>query len=92
MSAPKNAPQRIYLQNGCDDPDCYEPHDAEGVTWCADRIEQCDTAYVRADISDALVEALEPFAKFACDSPHVDEPVCHNCRARAAITKARGHG
>jgi hypothetical protein len=33
-----------------------------------------------------LLEALEPFAKFACDEPND----CFNCRARAAIKKARG--
>ncbi len=33
-----------------------------------------------------LLEALEPFAKFACDEPND----CHNCRALAAIKKARG--
>lgn len=37
-----------------------------------------------------LLEALIPFAKFAFDSPHVDELMCHNCRARAAIAKAEG--
>ncbi len=31
-------------------------------------------------------EALRPFANYACDSPHVDEPICHNCIARAALT------
>ncbi len=33
-----------------------------------------------------LLEALRPFANFACDEP-CD---CHNCRARAAIAKALG--
>ncbi len=33
-----------------------------------------------------LLEALRPFANFACDEP-CD---CHNCRARAAIIKATG--
>jgi hypothetical protein len=37
-----------------------------------------------------MAEALIPFAQYACDSPHVDEPMCHNCRARAALAKARG--
>lgn len=31
-----------------------------------------------------LLEALRPFANFACDVP-CD---CHNCRARAAVAKA----
>ena len=33
-----------------------------------------------------LLEALEPFAKFACDEPCG----CNNCRARAAVAKAKG--
>jgi hypothetical protein len=37
-----------------------------------------------------LYEALEPFASFACDEPHVGEPECNNCKARAALAKARG--
>jgi hypothetical protein len=32
-----------------------------------------------------LLEALEPFAKFACGCGE-----CHNCRALAAVNKARG--
>lgn len=31
-----------------------------------------------------LMTALEPFANFACDEPHVGEPLCHNCLARDA--------
>ncbi len=30
-------------------------------------------------------EALRPFANFACAEPHVDEPECFNCIARAAL-------
>ena len=37
-----------------------------------------------------LYEALLPFARFACDEPHVNEPDCNNCIARAALSKARG--
>ena len=33
-----------------------------------------------------LAAALEPFAKFACDEPCE----CNNCKARAALAKARG--
>lgn len=56
---------------------------------------QMDTAECerRAQLISAaaeMLEALIPFAKFACDSPHVGEPICHNCRARAALAKARG--
>lgn len=50
-----------------------------------------DHVYTQADArliaaAPELLEALEPFAKFACDPP-CD---CHNCKARSAIAKARG--
>ena len=35
--------------------------------------------------ADSMLEALRPFAEYACDEPHVGEPNCHNCAARAAI-------
>jgi hypothetical protein len=55
------APERIYLQDGCDDPDCMEglANGAyQGVTWCTDRIHDNDTQYVRADIHAAEIERL----------------------------------
>lgn len=39
---------------------------------------------------DAAREALKPFANFACDEPHVGEPMCPNCIARAAIAGEKG--
>jgi hypothetical protein len=54
------APQRIWLQDGCDDPDCgnarcQEIHAChEGVTWCSDQIHDNDTAFVRADLYESL--------------------------------------
>lgn len=45
----KDAPTKIYLQI-CDDVDCdlsFEAHD--DVSWCQDKINDCDVAYVRAD-------------------------------------------
>lgn len=50
---------------------------------------KCQFDHLRA-VNAELLEALEPFAKFACDTPHVNEPDCYNCRARAAILRARG--
>ena len=44
-----DAPTKIYLQI-CDDVDCdlsFEAHD--DVSWCQDKINDCDVAYVRAD-------------------------------------------
>lgn len=58
--------------------------------------ENCTTTETVAErdhlraVNAELLEALEPFAKFACDTPHVNEPDCYNCRARTAITRARG--
>lgn len=34
-----------------------------------------------------LLAALKPFAAYACDTPHVNEPPCHNCVAREAIAR-----
>lgn len=34
---------------------------------------------------DRLREALAPFAAFACNEPHGDEPECHNCRAKRLL-------
>ena len=35
-----------------------------------------------------LISALAPFANYACDEPHVNEPKCQNCIARDAINTA----
>lgn len=35
-----------------------------------------------------LLEALDPFAQFACSPP--GECQCHNCRARDIVAKAKG--
>jgi hypothetical protein len=35
---------------------------------------------------DELLEALRPFANYACDEPCK----CHNCQARSVIAKATG--
>lgn len=47
-----------------------------------------DVAAVHVAHTKLLVEALRPFANFAC-SP-AGQCDCHNCRARAAIAKATG--
>jgi hypothetical protein len=44
-----DAPERIYLQV-CDDENCdlsFEAHD--DVSWCQDKINDCDILYVRSD-------------------------------------------
>ena len=46
----KSAPEKIYLV-GCDDSDCelsFREHD--DTTWCADRINDSDVPYIRADL------------------------------------------
>ena len=49
---PKHAPKRIYLQLG---PDTVERGDKfsnyHEVTWCADRINDADIEYIRADVA-----------------------------------------
>lgn len=42
-----------------------------------------------SDLMKRVEEAMEPFAKVACDEPHVDEPVCYNCELRAVLTELR---
>ena len=39
----------------------------------------------------ALMEALEPFARWHCDQPHLGEADCFNCKAHKAITAARSN-
>lgn len=70
MSTETEAPKRLWLQDGCDEPDCAEcGSDYVGVTWCVDRLHDNDTEYVRADLfaalqrkNEALREALEEIA------------------------------
>jgi len=38
-------------------------------------------------LAGELAEALQLFANFACDTPHVGEPECSNCIARTALAK-----
>ena len=54
----KEAPKQIWLQepNDCDDDDWNEWQDV--VTWCADKINDTDIKYVRADRYDALLIVL----------------------------------
>jgi hypothetical protein len=45
---------------------------------------------IRRIENSAFIEALEPFAKFACDIQDGESCDCHNCKARDVITKAKG--
>ncbi len=71
MKIPTDAPKKIFLQH---DPEkTGEPFDeAAEVTWCRDRINETDIAYVRSDVRSAasrnavledVIEALEARAK-----------------------------
>lgn len=48
----------------------------------------CGGFLTREESAADLLEALRPFAKFACNPPC--EGPCNNCRARTAIEKATG--
>ena len=47
---------------------------------------KAELTQARARIKE-LEAALKPFAKFACDEPHVNEPECHNCKAKSALNR-----
>ncbi len=48
MSNEQKPPEKIYLQN---EGDGYDPQDWEGASWCADRIDDTDVEYIRADLA-----------------------------------------
>jgi uncharacterized small protein (DUF1192 family) len=53
------SPERIYLQH--DPEDTGEPfNEAHEVTWCADKINDTDIEYVRADLAAAQPQDSEP--------------------------------
>lgn len=56
MGTTDRAPERIYLQTGCGEPECEDCPDFDEMTWCVDRIHEGDTEYVRADVVAALRE------------------------------------
>lgn len=55
---------------------------------CAGRRELAEEIVRRFNDHRALVEALRPFANFACDEPHEGEPDCYNCAARKLVDRA----
>jgi hypothetical protein len=67
----------------------FIPFDACGCCnspWMCGETEKEQAANARLiAAAPELLEALEPFAKFACGCGE-----CHNCRALAAVNKARG--
>lgn len=63
------------------------PHDAFGLPQFALARIVAEVRRARVE-RETLLEALRPFANYACDPP-CDGP-CHNCIARAIIAKAEG--
>ena len=52
----KDAPSKIYLQV-CDESDCDQPFDSHiEVSWCQDKINDSDIAYIRADTAPSQRE------------------------------------
>ena len=87
-----DAPERIYLQV-CHDEQCNEPFGAQAhddISWCQDKINEGDVAYVRADKFDALAEradALYTELRDLC----VGKSGCVACRASWLVGEAERH-
>lgn len=51
----QTAPERIYLQTGCDSDTEFKELAKGEVTWCADKVEEIDLEYIRADLQQSRV-------------------------------------
>jgi SpoVK/Ycf46/Vps4 family AAA+-type ATPase len=87
-----NAPERIWLQVGCDDEvgeiDWKELSHAE-VSWCSEKIDNTDIEYVRADLLTAVRSALMDKLKELRNEAEalIGKSTRHsNARRRASIT------
>jgi hypothetical protein len=72
------APKKIWLQTGCEDAGCNGEcsfSELGEVTWCEDQIHKDDIAYIRADLLDGLVEALEGLLSCQDDPVEIMEKV-----------------
>lgn len=74
MSNENQAPERVYLQ--------VEDDDFEGASWCADRINEEDVEYIRADLLSNLLDALKR-------QYSEGEQIKHSVAVQFAIKKAR---
>jgi hypothetical protein len=81
------APERIYLQWI---EEASYPYVHEGVTWCADMIEEDDVEYVRADKAEAELQALRTVVQntMALGLITEDQPLLL-ARARAALGETK---
>ena len=76
----KQAPEVIYLQSCCDDPECTcHFNEWDDVTWCKDKIHNTDVKYIRADhIEDVRGRSMADAAVGPCDcDPHIEQ--CPSC-------------
>jgi len=99
MSETKQAHDRIWLQDGCDDPECGDGRCglAVEVTWCEDRINDHDSEYllatpVRKSAHDLLAVLTDMTALAAGPAGGVSQSQKREIieRARAAIRAATG--
>jgi hypothetical protein len=75
------APRKIWLQISDDARHHAEPFPREAeITWCEDSVTACQVGYVRADIAQRLLAALERFQDEAFD---YGMPMVHPCRVQA---------
>lgn len=94
-----NAPEIIYLQDGEDGELPPEPLDSyEGVTWCADKINDHDTAYILKSEYEKVCAERDAMRAIVRSSqivmlPAADAPYCHclQCGKRWPIGSPESH-
>ena len=64
----KHIPNKIYLNIGCDPKEVEDFNELSEVTWCADKIGDCDIEYIRKPIWHDL-------RKDPNDFPEINVPV-----------------
>ena len=87
-----NAPERIWLQTGCDDEvgeTDWKELAHEEVSWCAERIDNTDIAYIRADLpATKVAEARKEAFKEAIAAVMKHGEIIHRGNLIARLERA----